>query len=934
MKNGILSYHTPGRVFLFLLLVLICVQSVKGQCPASSPLVIDAINSTESRCLASGTATVSVSGGSTPYTYSIIAGPATAAAQSSNVLQSLAPGTYTLRVTDNCNTSVTGNFTISGTYTIPAPTFTTQSPSCPGSSDGSLTVSVANGRAPLTYSLISPSPVIVGPQTSNVFSGLPVGNYTCQVTDSCGNFQTRTINLPAGNAGAVNYIYDLNYLACDSFAYTIYIIVADSADYKPPFTTSITLPDGTVMTHVLTKPAASAGLITDTYRYRYHHQAGVLDPLVTRVTNNCGVSQSITLPLLIILDMQISFLPPSGCNTSYTYTFDAGNDNSTSPSQLHCGTLTYTLVSPSGVALATQTNNSTFSGYPVGNGYKVIRQDCCEKDTLTFDWQAPVASMQIGGYQLYPARTCKEGTTGLWIYFNFVFTTGYLVVESGSPSVTFADGTVHTYTYPDTLQNQNFNIGGIVITDLTTGTYKIVAVDVCGHRDSTMVTINPSDLRHDAFTAAAVKGCVNANQIQLKASSNATNFSTYADITVNSSTVASVSNSPYAGSVTGLSSGTYVAAYNYQNSFVVKFLQGMDSYGCDVIKDTLVIPVYTQPVFAASPAVANCGSVRDVALLPDSSSGISPYQYQIISGPTTTSVQSSPVFPGLSAGTYIFQMADACANSYSRSITIDTLAVPNMSINGGTCAGGAATFTLPASPFYDYTWLHPNGATTSGDTLSFNPITNVDTGTYTISLTSTVGGCTSTSSRNFILSYCMVLSEDWVDLSGQQKGGDIQLSWKTTGEPTTGYFIVGRSTDGITYTPVQQVDVAGEESHIYTTTDRNVPAGPVYYRLQMVDKYGASHYSKTISFNIDHQQTVNVYPRWITGNAAVKCVYPATNGNAFFRVIGVDGRIWRTVPLAAGTTQTMIDVAGLPAGNYFIVFTTKDSVVPTQVWKE
>src|SRR5580698_5462168 len=105
MKNSHLLHHTLCRFFLFLLLTLSCLYDVKAQCPASSPLVINAVNPTESRCQASGTATVSVSGGSAPYTYSIIAGPSTAPAQSSNVLQSLAPGTYTVQVTDNCNAS-------------------------------------------------------------------------------------------------------------------------------------------------------------------------------------------------------------------------------------------------------------------------------------------------------------------------------------------------------------------------------------------------------------------------------------------------------------------------------------------------------------------------------------------------------------------------------------------------------------------------------------------------------------------------------------------------------------------------------------------------------------------------------------------------------------------------------------------------------------
>jgi hypothetical protein len=325
-----------------------------------------------------------------------------------------------------------------------------------------------------------------------------------------------------------------------------------------------------------------------------------------------------------------------------------------------------------------------------------------------------------------------------------------------------------------------------------------------------------------------------------------------------------------------------------------------------------------------------------VALLPDSASGVSPYEYQITAGPTTTSAQASPVFSDLSAGTYTFQMTDACANSYSSSITINTLAMPAVSTTGGGCvAGSAAMFTLPASPFYSYTWLHPDGTTTTGDTLAYNPITSADTGTYTITLTSSVGGCTSTSSEAATLGFCTILAENLLNFSGRPVADNIQLSWETAGGSTTSYFIVERSTDGMTYTAIQQLEAAGgESSHTYTATDTHVPSGTVYYRLQIVDIGGGVSYSQVISFNIGQQQAVNVYPRLITGNTPLTGTYPATDGSAYFRVIGVDGRIWRTIRLAAGTTQTTIDVAGLPRGNYFIVFTTPDNEVPMQVWKE
>jgi hypothetical protein len=355
----------------------------------------------------------------------------------------------------------------------------------------------------------------------------------------------------------------------------------------------------------------------------------------------------------------------------------------------------------------------------------------------------------------------------------------------------------------------------------------------------------------------------------------------------------------------------------------------MTDPGCDVITDTLIVPVYTQPAFSSSAAIALCGATRQVALLPDITSGVPPYKYQVIAGPITTSQQASPVFPGLRTGTYTFLMADACGNSYSHSMTIDTLRVPAVSTIGGGCTGSNATFFLPSSPFFNYSWQHPDGTITTGDTLSFKPVTSKDTGTYKISLTSTIGGCTNSTSRNFILGNCIVLAEDLLNLSGRQTEGNIQLHWTTSGESPVSDFILGRSTDGITFYPVQHLD-----AHTFNTIDTHVPSGVVYYRLQMVLNNGVVNYSNVISFNNAHAQSVNVYPRLITGNIRVIVTYPVTNSTAFIRVVGIDGKVWRTVPVPPRSTETSIDVANLASGSYFVVFSANGAVIATQVWRE
>jgi len=916
--------RTIPYVFFCSLLTIVCVCIAKAQCPASSPLVINSVTPTASRCQSSGTATVSASGGATPYTYSIIAGASTTAAQSSNVFSSLAPGTYTVQVTDNCNTSVTGTVTVAGSYTIPSPTATTQTTSCPNSSDGSLTINVTGGLGPFSYSLISPSPVTVGPQASNVFTSLPAGTYTYQVSDSCGNFQTRTATVAAGGAASINLGAYLQYEACDSFQVQLLVIVSQ---LKPPYTVSITLPDGRVMTEVLSASAFSSGTTQVNLDFRYHHVTRHSDPIAFKVTDNCGTSSNYTILMSTDLDMFLTSNAPTGCGGGYSYEFDPFN-------QGHCSTTTYSLISPAGATLAVQTNNSTFSGYPPGSGYKVIRQDCCGKDSLTFTWAPPPSYSTISPTGAYPYRTCRDNTTTEFFTVTANFTQS-IVLVSGPPSVTFLDGTVHTYTYPDTLQDPSPNTNIVYLTGLTAGTYKVYDLDICGGKDSTTFTINPPNLRSTSFTASGKVTCGGGGSIVLHATTDAPE----ASITISpSGPTLSVASSTYVNTVTGLTPGTYNVSYNFtdplQTLLPYTYPTGMANLGCDVITDTVVVPGYKQPSFSTTPAVANCGATRDVALLPDSVSGVQPYQYQIIAGPETTPAQSSPVFTGLAAGTYTFLMSDACGNSYSSNISIDTLSVPAVTTTGGLCAGGAATFFLPVSPFNSYSWQRPDGTITTGATLSFNPITSADTGTYTITATSTIGGCTSTSTKTLTLGFCTVLQETLLHFSGQQKDGNIQLSWQMADQAGISYYIVERSTDGLTYIPVQQVVVTNAAQDSYTAIDTQVPDGVVYYRLEMIGNNGVIHYSQTILFKMGNTSSFSVKPTLITGNTAVRCTYPGARSNGFIRVLGVDGRVYRTIIVPAGSTATSIDIVGLARGGYFVVFTRNDTVVSTKVWKE
>ena len=120
-----------------------------------------------------GSVTVTMQGGTAPYTYLWSNGETTANTTGLNA------GIYALTVTDANGCTYTNSFTVSDPPKITVnPTVLTQ-PTCNGAADGSITVSASNGAAPYTYNWNTGA---VGATLTNIVAG----TYTVTVTDNNG----------------------------------------------------------------------------------------------------------------------------------------------------------------------------------------------------------------------------------------------------------------------------------------------------------------------------------------------------------------------------------------------------------------------------------------------------------------------------------------------------------------------------------------------------------------------------------------------------------------------------------------------------------------------------------------------------------------------------------------------------------------------------
>ncbi len=168
------------------------VTATNGSCTATDIVVVNVINSLtliasqvnltcNSNC--NGSATVNVTSGNPPYTYSWAPSGGTGATASN-----LCAGTYSCTISASVGCVVTQTFTITQPTALAAPVSMT-SVLCNGGNTGTATVAAAGGTPAYTYSW-SPSG-----GTGATASNLNTGIYSCTVTDANGCTVTSTINV-------------------------------------------------------------------------------------------------------------------------------------------------------------------------------------------------------------------------------------------------------------------------------------------------------------------------------------------------------------------------------------------------------------------------------------------------------------------------------------------------------------------------------------------------------------------------------------------------------------------------------------------------------------------------------------------------------------------------------------------------------------------
>ena len=669
-------------------------------------------SSTTATCGSSdGSASVVISGGIGPYTYSWSPSGATSASASN-----LAGGAYTVTVTDSRGCTTVAAVTVPNQNAATASITNFANASCNGAADGSATVVASGSPGPFSYTW-SPS----GGNGATA-TGLSAGTYVVTITDpaGCNAAANITITEPAAVTAAIS---SSSNVTCSNLANGSATALGGGG--TPGYTYSWSPSGGTGVT--------ASNLAAGNYTVTITDQRGCTQQAVATITAPLPITANITpTQMLCNGDNNASAVVAAGGGTApFTYAWNPTGGTGASASNLSPGTYTVTVTDDLGCTQSATTSISNpallqISSTPTnilcagaGNGAVNLTAGG-GTGALAYTW-SPAISTGSSANNLSPGTytatvTDANGCTAsvattiteappLTLALNS--TTDVLCAggTTGSASVTAGGGTGNlTYSWTPS--------GGSTATagNLAAGTYTVLVTDANNCTITTSATISEPPVLNATATIGATLLCAGANSGSATVSAGG-GSSPYQY---------SWSNGAVSTSINNLTAGNYTVTVTDANT-------------CTVTSSvTLVAPPPIQ--LNTIPANAQCGlSNGEIEVVASGGTGAFTYTW-------SPNVSNFSIAAGLAAGSYSVVVSDAngCTQSTSASITntqpiiATTTATANVSCNG--LANGSAGVTITSgNGGYTYSWS-PSGG-------SGQNATNLAAGSYTVVVTD-AAGCT------------------------------------------------------------------------------------------------------------------------------------------------------------------------------------------------
>jgi len=662
-----------------------------------------------------GSATVTVSGGTGPYTYDWL--PGAPSGDGTPVVTGLTAGTWTCNATDSRSCTITTTISIAAPAALSSLT-TATNVSCFGASTGVANVSVSGGTSGYTYTW-SPSGGSAATAT-----GLAAGNYSVAIADANGCTTTNTVNISQPASGLTTTISATNVLCFGN--------ATGSA--------TVTASGGGGSYTYLWSTAATTSVITG-------QTAGVKTVTVTDA-NSCTSTSTINITQ-----------PAAALSTSTAVAnvLCFGNATGSATVTASGGTGSYTYL------WSTAATTSVITGQPAGVKTVTVTDanSCTTTNTLTIIQPASalgtstaVANVLCFGNATGSATVTASGGTGSYTYlWSTAATTSVITGQTAgvkTVTVTDANGCTRsntvTITQPASGLATTISATNVLCFGNATGSATVTASGGSGSytylwsTTATTSVITGATSGVKTVTVTDANSCTSTSTINITQPASALGTSTaVANVLCfgNATGSATVTASGGTGSYTYLWSTAATTSVITGQPAGVKTVTVTDANSCTTTNTLTII----QPASAlgTSTAVANvlCFGNATGSATVTASGGTGSYTYLWSTAATTS------VITGQTAGVKTVTVTDANGCTRSNTVTITQPAsglTTTISATNVLCFGnatGSATVTASGGGG-SYTYLWSTAATTS-------VITGQTAGVKTVTVTD-VNNCVSQSS--------------------------------------------------------------------------------------------------------------------------------------------------------------------------------------------
>lgn len=171
-----------------------------------------------------------------------------------------------------------------------------------------------------------------------------------------------------------------------------------------------------------------------------------------------------------------------------------------------------------------------------------------------------------------------------------------------------------------------------------------------------------------------------------------------------------------------------------------------------------------------------------------------------------------------------------------------------------------------------------------------------------------------------------------LSFTATRQGATVRTVWATASERNSAFFVLQRSTNGSTFSDVQQIAAQGNSLsyHDYTYIDTKPLSGTSYYRLRQVDLDGTVAYSPVATVRFSDEQAAPalvVYPNPTVGQHFQVLASNLSAIGGTVQLFDNVGRLVLTQLVPVGASEASIQPARpLTSGMYLITWQTADGL--------